>query len=113
MLDNVVLVCGGRDFSDKHVLFETLDALEIDCIVHGGARGADSLAGEWALVHRIPMIIVPAQWDGYGKAAGPLRNGWMLRFTKVNHVVAFPGGHGTANMIRQTEQAGIRLTKIT
>jgi len=110
---NVILVCGGRDFRDRKLLNATLDAMEIDCIVHGGADGADNLAGEWAIARKLPEIIIPAQWNGFGKSAGPVRNGWMLKFTRVNHVVAFPGGRGTANMIQQTEKAGIQLTVIS
>jgi len=109
----VTLVCGGRDFRDKDLLFRTLDDLHISCIVQGGADGADRLAGEWAIAHKIPEIIVPAQWGGFGKSAGILRNQWMLKFTKVEHVVAFPGGRGTLNMIQQSEKAGIQLTVIS
>ena len=109
----ITLVCGGRDFKDRKLLFSTLDGMEIECVIHGGAVGADSLAGEWALARKVPEIIVPAQWNGYGKSAGPIRNGWMLKFTKVNHVVAFPGGRGTNDMILRAEKAGIQLTVIS
>lgn len=109
----VTLVCGGRDFRDRTLLFTTLDSLAISCVVHGGADGADRLGGEWAIAHKVPEIIVPAQWDGYGKGAGPVRNGWMLKFTKVTRVVAFPGGRGTADMIRQAEKAGVSLVVVS
>jgi len=109
----VTLVCGGRDFRDRVLLFNTLDEMAISCIVHGGADGADKLAGEWAIARKVPEVIVPAQWDGYGKGAGPIRNGWMLEFVKVKHVVAFPGGRGTLNMIEQTEKARIQLTVVS
>lgn len=109
----VTLVCGGRDFRDKDLLWRTLDSLAISCVVHGGADGADRLGGEWAIAHKVPEIIVPAQWDGYGKGAGPVRNGWMLKFTKVTRVVAFPGGRGTADMIRQAEKAGVSLVVVS
>jgi len=109
----VTLVCGGRDFRDRDLLFRTLDSLNISCVVHGGADGADRLGGEWAIARKVPEVIVPAQWDNHGRAAGTLRNGWMLKFTKIEHVVAFPGGRGTLNMIQQTEKAGILLTVIS
>lgn len=110
--DQVVLVCGGRDFRDRDLLYMILDGTEIDCVVHGGADGADRMAGEWAIARSKPEIIVPAQWSNFNKNAGPTRNSWMLRFTKVNHVIAFPGGRGTLNMIKQTEAAKIKLTVI-
>lgn len=110
--DQVVLVCGGRNFRDRSLMDMVLDGTEIDCIVHGGAEGADQMAGDWAISRSKPEIIVPAQWVNFQKNAGPHRNGWMLRFTKVNHVIAFPGGRGTLNMIKQAEKAKIKLTVI-
>ena len=54
-----VLVCGGRDYKDwktlSHVLssvdnsYESADAIgPISCIISGGARGADTMAAQWA-----------------------------------------------------------------
>lgn len=52
-----VLVCGGRDFSDCRLMFDTLDSLakveNIDCIIEGDARGADRIAGAWAKRRRV------------------------------------------------------------
>ena len=108
----VALVCGGRRFDNKSLLFETLDDVPISCVVHGGAEGADSLAGEWARERRIPEVIVPAQWRQYGKSAGTIRNRWMIRFTRTEFVIAFPGGQGTENMIEQARKAGIPIRKV-
>ena len=47
-----VLITGGRSFDDRTLLFETLDRLhaihEFTLLIHGDARGADRLGGEWA-----------------------------------------------------------------
>ena len=48
-----VLACGGRDFADRKFLEEVLDDLNarrgpFEVLIHGGARGADTLAGLWA-----------------------------------------------------------------
>ena len=48
-----VLVCGGRDFADEEWLFATLDKIArdrgpINCVIHGCAQGADTLADAWA-----------------------------------------------------------------
>ena len=108
----ISLVCGGRDFKDKDCVFSVLDGLSIDAVVHGGADGADRLAGEWAISRKVPEIIVPAQWKGYGKSAGPIRNQWMLDFTKVDTVIAFPGGRGTANMVNLAREAELMVIVI-
>lgn len=58
-----VLVCGGRDFSDTALLARTLNDLSrteiVDCIIEGGARGADRMAGYWARKHRVDLLIFP------------------------------------------------------
>lgn len=42
-----------------------------------------------------------------GKAAGPIRNQRMLDEGKPDLVVAFPGGRGTADMVRRAKAAGV------
>lgn len=112
IIPEVTLVCGGRDFNNEELIFSTLDNLAISCIVHGGAGGADSIAGKWSIARSVPEIIVPAKWN-MGKSAGVVRNGWMIKFIKIDHVVAFPGGRGTANMINISKKAGIRVTVVS
>jgi hypothetical protein len=100
-----VLVCGGRDYNEKETVFDFLDHINakyhIICIIHGAARGADTLAGEWATTRNILVEAYPADWNKYGKSAGPIRNRQMLVEGKPDAVIAFPGGKGTENMIRQ------------
>jgi YspA, cpYpsA-related SLOG family len=112
-----VLVCGGRDFSDRKLAFDTLDDLfhheVVDCIIEGDARGADRIAGAWAKERHIDLRLFPADWQKYGRSAGSIRNKQMLDEGKPDLVIAFPGGHGTANMIKQSKQAGVRVIQIT
>lgn len=111
-----VLVCGGRDFQDRKHLDATLSAVHaetpISCIVHGAAVGADTMAGEWAAKAAIPVDSFPADWSKHGRAAGPIRNKRMIDEGKPDLVVAYPGGRGTANMVKQARAAGIRVQVI-
>ena len=97
-----VLITGGRDFADRQLLFETLDRLHaargFTLVIHGAAKGADSLADEWAKERGIEVQARPADWKKHGRAAGPIRNQEMLK-ENPQLVVAFPGGKGTANMV--------------
>jgi len=108
-----VLVCGGRDFVDYEFLAKTLCTIHkvrpITLLVHGAARGADSLAGEWADSRQIPVIEYPADWDRYGKRAGRIRNAFMLKDAKPHFVLAMPGGKGTAHMVRIARKARVRV----
>lgn len=105
-----LLVCGGRTYNDKDRLFKELDSYEgVHEICHGGASGADVLAGAWAISRGIPCRVYPADWKRYGKRAGPLRNEEMLTDFRPDCVVAFPGGRGTLNMIALAHKAGVRV----
>jgi len=99
-----VLVCGGRDFSDKTLLWNSLDALHnktpITIIIQGGARGADFLAKQWATEKAISCVTYEADWSSHGASAGAIRNIKMAREAKPDLVLAFPGGRGTKHMIK-------------
>lgn len=107
-----VLVCGGRDFSDRNLVARTLAPYKrAELIIDGAANGADQLASEWAEVFGVPNLRFPADWRKHGRAAGPLRNQRMIDEGRPDLVVAFPGGRGTADMIRRAEQAGIEIIR--
>lgn len=112
-----VIVCGGRDFDDKALVFSTLAAVHaergIRHLWHGGARGADSLAGEWGRTRReLSVHPTPARWTVHGKKAGPIRNQSMLG-NGIDLVIAFPGGRGTADMVARARAAGVEVMQIS
>jgi hypothetical protein len=105
---NVVLVCGGRDFKARRLLFKTLDLLQADKpitkLVQGFARGADRLAHRWALSRRVKSTgtryeITGSMWDTQGLQAGYLRNMKMRDNELPDIVLAFEGGPGTQMMV--------------
>ena len=106
-----LLVCGGRDYHRIEVVYATLDEIyrehEIELLIHGGASGADALAGSWALERDIPVREFLAEWSLWGGRAGNMRNSKMLREGKPHMVVAFPGGSGTRDMVRKARLEGI------
>jgi len=107
-----VLVCGGRDYDDRARVFAELDALQpIRMVIHGNARGADTLAGIWCRHRSVQEVACPAQWSKFGKRAGPMRNEAMLGHSP-DLVLAFPGGTGTADMVRRARRAGVRVVEV-
>lgn len=105
----IILVCGGRDYyGDVDNALDTLHAQQpVSMVIHGDAKGADRRGGYWAKNRGIHYAAVPALWDVLGrKAAGPMRNEAML-LLKPQYCVAFPGGSGTADMIKRCTDAGI------
>lgn len=120
-----VLVCGGRNYADRNRVFSELTALSGDItdetplgtvhltIIHGAcSTGADRWADEYAVVHWCRFEEYPADWDAHGRAAGPIRNQRMIDEGKPDLVMAFPGGRGTADMIRRARAAGIPVKEI-
>jgi YspA, cpYpsA-related SLOG family len=110
-----VLVGGGRDYTDKAALWSVLDAVgppEITAIISGMARGADSLAAEWAIRFGFLLHKFPADWAKHGRFAGPIRNQEMIDEGKPDLVIAFAGGKGTADMVRRARLAGIKVMEI-
>ena len=109
-----VLVCGGRNFAGWRALERALDLMGPDVIIHGAARGADSLAGRYARENETECRSFPAHWkvqDENGRwvtdrGAGHRRNQQMLDEGRPDLVVAFPGGSGTRNMVKISREQG-------
>jgi hypothetical protein len=116
-----VLVCGGRDFANRALVFSILDAMRSASavplvIIHGAARGADSLGAAWAQARDVQAEAYPADWHPNGgpldRAAGLKRNQTMLDAGKPDLCVAFPGGNGTAHMVRLCRAAGVLVHEV-
>lgn len=112
----ILLVTGGRYYVNREAVFSALDRVHakrpITVLVHGGAEGADALAEEWAVARGVRFrrfAVSKYEWIHYGKGAGPMRNARMLEEAKPAGVVAFPGGAGTADMVRRAHAAGITV----
>lgn len=127
-----LLVCGGRSFGRAAFLFRTLDQLHAEHqfrdFMQGGASGADALAKGWARTHpeivrwqcktdwndlSHPDAVIKVRPDGskYDARAGLRRNTRMLEWLP-DLVVAFPGGDGTADMMRQARAAGVEVMEV-
>lgn len=111
-----LIVAGTRSFNDYELLRSILLTLfmkrrcwTIDWneeIVSGGAPGADTLAVRYATEADIPFKIFPADWEKYGRSAGPRRNRQMAEYADA--VIVFWDGEsrGTQNMIQQMRELG-------
>lgn len=116
----IVLVCGGRDYRDRRRVFDYLDTVHellspITLVRHGDARGADTLADQWAAARGIARDPHPANWypapGRLDRSAGFSRNADMAALP-TDLCVAFPGGNGTADMIRRATAAGIDVVAL-
>ena len=90
-------------------------------LIHGGAKGIDTLAGEWARTRSIVWTTFPVDWNSVPReeqrGLGPQRNQVMvdfcLKLERPEHVVcmAFPDreSKGTLDCMRRAHKAGIRV----
>lgn len=112
-----ILICGGRDFKDRKLVYKTLDKYVEHygtdlIIIHGDAPGADTFADEYAKSKRLATFRLPAQWHVYDNSAGPIRNRRMLKEAEPDEVLAFPGNKGTRDMMSIAKLADVKVSKI-
>lgn len=133
-----VLVTGSRAWPDASAIETALldcwhDALQLGApgivVVHGAARGADRMAGQWAARAGLPWEAIPADWEHCAEdcppghrqerggrewcpTAGHRRNQAMVD-AGAAVCLAFQVGEstGTADCIRRAEAAGIPVRR--
>lgn len=112
-----LLICGSRHWSDYSTILLKMFAVTFlvhsddVIIIDGAAGGADSL-GHKAGVHMgFDTMRFPADWNRYGRSAGPVRNRQMLIEGKPDYVLAFPlmGSIGTWDMVWKARKKGIEV----
>ena len=120
-MKKIVGITGGRDLNDYGLVVEALHlcGFEVGMLVSGACRikktdpnrdnqeasGADGLAEKWAKAHGIPIRRFYADWDRFGRRAGPIRNEEMLEI--IEALVSLPGGDGTKHMTKITRAKGL------
>ena len=112
-----LLVAGCRDFRDvgtfQSVLKDNISSMKDLVIIEGGAMGADELAKAFAVYYRVELVEIKADWEQYGRAAGPKRNDAMTKYAAEHggRALFFWDGKskGTANCIRSARKRGIPL----
>lgn len=121
-----ILICGSRGWKDPTPVTTVIAGYEVLAegagevleIVHGDAKsGADALADRIGKQWGCKVIPEPAEWDRYGKSAGPIRNQRMLdSHPDISAVWAFRAhgkSSGTDDMVSKAERANIPYFVIT
>lgn len=114
-----VMVTGSRNWSNAQAIEDALEGQLVEhgaiTVVHGAARGADSIADNWAKAKiaqgaKVKVESYPAEWNKYGKSAGPKRNQQMVDLG-ATVVLGFPIGQsvGTRHAMGAARKSGIRV----
>lgn len=116
-----ILVTGSRTWTDreaiKHELQRYARGNQGVRVVHGGAHGADKIAGQVAMELGWAVKTYVPDWLKYKRGAGLIRNTEMLaaELSNIRIVLAFPKGEarGTKDMIKKCRAAGLRVIVIS
>lgn len=105
-------MCGSRTWTDGDLVYRFLEGVpSVDCVIEGGARGADRLSKEAANKLCIKVEEYKPDWKQYGKRAGILRNTEMLEQGKPDLVIAFTddldNSKGTRHMVSISRDAKV------
>lgn len=109
-----VIIAGSRNFTNyqklkKECTLFLQEQTDIQIVSGCHYKGADKLGIQYANEKSLEVIKFPAEWNTYGKAAGPKRNKEMAIFADA--LIAFwdGKGRGTKNMIQLAKQKGLRI----
>ena len=116
-----IVIAGCRDYTNYNQAKEYIDICLSNIhkeneiiIISGGAKGADALGEQYAKENGFKIERYNADWDKYGRSAGPKRNELMAK--NCDGVICFWGGQsrGTKSMINYAKKYNkpIRIIKI-
>lgn len=80
-------------------------------ILHGGCRGVDTVAANWAIGAGLKTKVFPADWDKHKLAAGPIRNAAMAKQADAC-ILIWDGRHygpGTSDMRSKAEREDLEI----
>ena len=103
-----IIIAGTRTFNDYNLLESKLDFYlskksDIE-IVSGTCYGKDLLGEQYAIKHNLPVKRFPADWNKYGRSAGPIRNAQMADYADACIVFWDGKSKGTKSMINLAKQ---------
>lgn len=104
------IIAGSRHITDYDLLCRCVKAsgFEITEVVSGMARGVDTLGVRYAKEHNLPLVCFPADWQKYGKSAGPRRNLEMARYADALIAITLDNSRGTQDMIWRAQGLGLK-----
>lgn len=126
-----ILITGSRDWTDRDLfnnaladIVRPIPAHQDIVIVHGAARGADTMADDFARIYGATPERHPAEDHGRWPWCGPIRNRHMVRLG-ADIALAFigpctsqrcrrtdpHGSHGASGCADLAEQAGIETRR--
>lgn len=108
----IVIIAGSRSITDPDRVFDAFmwyGPRGDHTIISGDASGVDEIAEDVAEEYGMDYKQYEADWDEYGKAAGPIRNNEMAEMADMLIAVWDGESQGTKNMIGQAVDHGLEI----
>lgn len=102
-----LIIAGSRNIDDYDLVNKAVEESEYEnicCVISGTAKGVDKLGEQWADKHNVCVLRMPADWNTYKKAAGPIRNAEMAKVADAAVIIWDGESRGTLNMIENMKK---------
>lgn len=107
------IIAGSRSITDYKLVSRAinmfLDDLGVTEVVSGCANGVDTLGERWAKENSVPVARFPAEWNKYGRGAGPIRNKEMAEYADALILIWDGQSKGSKNMLDVANKNGLRV----
>ena len=104
-----IIIFGSRHLNPSIDVLHSIivnNQVNITQIIDGGCRGIDQLGKEYGLIHKIPVTTVAAEWNRYGRSAGPIRNAKMVELADMGICIWDGKSKGTLDTINKLKATG-------
>ena len=128
MTERILLISGSRSFASfpqQEQIYHVFDLIfkkfkfdpYKDIVIVGGAKGIDMMVLNYLMnlgnAYSFAFEVMKADWDKYGKSAGPIRNKKMVIKCTQGAAIWDGVSRGTKNCIDELEKANKLLLKVT
>lgn len=108
-----VIIAGSRNMSvNMAEIHDLLSSYHVSSIISGGATGIDSCGEAYARQNNIELLVVPAEWDKFGRKAGPIRNSHMAYLGDLLLLIWDGKSKGSANMKKEMHKLGKPIIEV-
>ena len=105
-----LLIVGSRSITDFDL--SPYISSDVDTVISGGAGGVDSLAEQYADLHRLSKYILRPRYDLYGRAAPLKRNEQMVDIADALLVIWDGRSKGTQYTLKYAKKMKKQVTLV-
>lgn len=103
------IIAGTRTFEDYDLLVAVVEesGFDITEVVSGAASGVDTLGEKYAQENGILCTQFHADWNRYGRSAGPRRNAEMAEYAEALILLWDGKSRGSKSMLQEAKKRNL------